>query len=358
MTGAIDPEWIPTPGYARTRDGVSIAYCDVGTGPGFVLMPGVPFSDFVAEWRIPVVRRAYGALADDVRLIQYDGRGTGHSQRDVADVSLTAMIADLDAVVAARGLARFSLLGFYNSSTTALAYAARHPDRVRSLVLFGGTARGWTPMSGTETQALLSLIERDWDTFVESITHAWLGWPPGDEGRLAAEWFRNATTPDVARATLRAASATDVTADLPAIRCPVLVLHRADAHVVSLEASQELAAALPDGRLEILPGSSASLFFEAADDVIARIVRFVTGRPPAEPLRTSVSSANAVGSALTPRETDVLRRIAAGDTNADIARRLGISINTVERHTTNLYRKIEARGRADATAFAIRHGIA
>src|SRR6476659_9654287 len=158
-------------------------------------------------------------------------------------------------------------------------------------------------MSGCDTQALLSLSERHWATLVESITHAWLGWPPGDEGRLAAEWFRNATTPDVARATLRAASATDVTADLPAIRCPALVLHRADAHVVSLEASQELAAALPDGRLEMLTGSSASLFLEAAGAAIARIVRFVTCRPPAEPLRTRASPANVVGSALTPRET-------------------------------------------------------
>ena len=63
-------------------------------------------------------------------------------------------------------------------------------------------------------------------------------------------------------------------------------------------------------------------------------------------------------SSLSPREIEVLRRIAAGDTNAEIGGRLGISENTVERHATNLYRKIDVRGRAEATAYAIRHGIA
>lgn len=78
----------PELAYARTGDGVSIAWTSAGSGPALVLMPGVPFSDAVAEWRIPVLRRAFERLAGSVRLIQYDGRGTGHSQRDVSDLSL------------------------------------------------------------------------------------------------------------------------------------------------------------------------------------------------------------------------------------------------------------------------------
>jgi DNA-binding CsgD family transcriptional regulator/pimeloyl-ACP methyl ester carboxylesterase len=287
-------------------------------------------------------------------LIQYDSRGSGRSQRDVRDLSMEAMLRDLDAVVSANGLERVDLVGMYHSCLVAIEYAARHPERVGHLVLFGGSARGWELMRGPGTQALLILIERDWDTFVESITHAWLGWPEGDDGRLAAAWFRNATTPDVARTTLQVASGTDLTERFAAVRCPVLVLHRRDATVIPLEVSTALAAGFPDGRLEVLNGSSASLFFERADVSVERILAFVGAETGGGPR----AGGTAGSSSLSPRETEVLRRIAAGDTNAEIAHRLGISENTVERHATNLYRKIEVRGRAEATAYAIRHGIA
>jgi DNA-binding CsgD family transcriptional regulator/pimeloyl-ACP methyl ester carboxylesterase len=295
------------------------------------------------------------------RFIQYDGRGSGRSQRDVSDLSLEGFLLDLDAVVAATRADRFVLLGFYHSATHAIAWAARHPERVRGLVLFGGTLRGWDAMRGPGTQALLSLIERDWDTFVDSVAHAWLGWPAGEEGRLAADWFRKSTTPTIARATFQAAYAIDVTADATRVVCPVLVLHRADATVIPLDLSEELARALPNSRLEVLPGSSASLFFEGADAIVDLLVAFVEDP---EGVVTGGADAphrgrRARGSrALSPRETEVLRLVAAGESNGQIAARLAISINTVERHVTNIYRKLDARGRAEATAWAIRNGIA
>lgn len=355
---------MPTTAIATAADGVSIAWRSVGDGPALIHMPGVPFSNMEGEWRIPVLRRAFETLGREVRLIQYDGRGTGRSQRDVTDLSLDGFVRDLDAVVAAAGVDRVVLLGFYHSVTHAIAWAARHPERVRGLVLFGGALRGWDPMRGSGTQALLSLIERDWDTFVESIAHAWLGWPAGEEGRLAADWFRTATTPGMARATLQAAGDIDVTADAARVTCPALVLHRADASVIPFDVSAELARALPAGRLEVLPGANASLFFEDADRVVARLVAFVRhplGRPAddaaARGAMPPAAAATAAGS-LSPRETEVLRLLAGGESNGQIAARLGISINTVERHVGNVYRKIDARGRADATAWAIRNGVA
>jgi pimeloyl-ACP methyl ester carboxylesterase/DNA-binding CsgD family transcriptional regulator len=351
---------------ARAVDGVTIAWASVGSGPALIHMPGVPFSDFVAEWRIPILRRAYEDLAGSVRLIQYDARGSGRSQRDVGDLSLEAMLADLDAVVAAAGVERFSLLGFFHSVLLSIIYAARHPDRVTSLVLFGGSVRGWSLMRGTSTQALLSLIERDWDTFVESATHAWLGWPDQPTGSLAADWFRTATTPAVARQTMQVISGVDVSAEAAQVRCPALVLHRRDAPVVPIELSEELAAALPKGRLRVVDGSSASLFFERPERMVAEIVDFVTevGSPsgtapgPGSQPRTRSRARLDRPDGLTPREIDVLRLVAAGETNAEIAARLGLSVHTVERHAVNLYRKIDARGRADATAYAVRRGIA
>ena len=355
---------MPDTGTAIAADGVTIAWRSVGDGPALIHLPGVPFSNMEGEWRIPALRHSFEALAHDVRWIQYDGRGTGASQRDVTDLSLDAFVGDLDAVVEAAGVDRVVLLGFYHSVTQAIAWAARHPERVRGLVLFGGALRGWDPMRGSGTQALLSLIERDWDTFVELIAHAWLGWPTGEEGRLAADWFRTATTPAMARATLRAAGDIDVTADASRVTAPALVLHRADASVIPFEVSAELARALPAGRLEVLPGSNASLFFEDADRVVARLVAFVRdplARPTGDATARGAGPAphgQTVAGALSPRETEVLRLLADGETNGQIAARLGISINTVERHVGNVYRKIDARGRADATAWAIRNGVA
>lgn len=344
---------------ATAADGTRIAWTSVGHGPTLIHLPGVPFSSFDAEWRIPLLQRAYTELSGSVRFIQYDGRGTGRSQRDVTDFSLEAFVVDIDAVVTASRADRVVLLGFYHSATHAIAWAARNPDRVRGLVLFGGTLRGWDAMRGHGTQALLSLIERDWDTFAESVAHAWLGWPAGEEGRLAADWFRTATTPSVARATLQAAYAIDVTAEAPRVRCPVLVLHRAGATVIPLDLTEQLVHALPNARLEILPGSSAGLFFETTELVVDRLAAFVRDPEAAHAETDARRSRPARGSGgLSAREIEVLRLLAGGESNGQIAARLGISINTVERHVGNVYRKLDARGRAEATAWAVRNGVA
>ena len=338
--------------FAASADGTRIAWTSVGTGPAVVLMPGVPLSNFEAEWRIPVTRRALERLAQRVRLIQYDGRGTGRSQRDVTDLSLEAHLSDLDAVVKAAGAQEVVLFGFYHSVITAIAWAAQHPDRTRGLVLFGGAARGWDPMRESGTQALVSLIERDWDTFVESAVHAWLGWPDDVEGRMAADWFRNSTSPAVARATLQASAEMDVTAEAATVQAPSLVLHRRDAQVIPIEVSRALADLLPNGHLVVLPGSSASLFFEKTDDVVDRLTAFALD--PGAP----APAAGGHATELSAREREVLRLLASGESNRQIAALLGISINTVERHVSNTYRKIDARGRADATAWAVRRGLA
>lgn len=92
----------PKLSFATAADGVKIAWTSVGAGPTLIHLPGVPFSNFEAEWRFPVMRRTFGRMGNHLRLIQFDGPGTGSSQRDVADVSLEAHLADLDAVVEAR----------------------------------------------------------------------------------------------------------------------------------------------------------------------------------------------------------------------------------------------------------------
>ena len=310
----------------------------------------------------PSCAATFTELGEHARFIQYDGRGSGRSQRDVSDLSLEGFLLDLDAVVAAARAERFVLLGFYHSATHAIAWAARHPERVRGLVLFGGTLRGWDAMRGPGTQALLSLIERDWDTFVESVAHAWLGWPAGEEGRLAAEWFRTATTPTVARATFQAAYAIDVTADAARVTCPVLVLHRADATVIPLELSEDLARALPDEPARGAAGVVGEPVLRGHRRGRRSAGRVRGGPGGCRGGRTGRASAGSAGAGFgracrraRPRCCD---RSPPARATARSPRAWRISINTVERHVTNIYRKIDARGRAEATAWAIRNGLA
>jgi pimeloyl-ACP methyl ester carboxylesterase/DNA-binding CsgD family transcriptional regulator len=357
----VDALGVPPPvRFTRTADDVTIAYCATGDGPPLVLMPSLPLGNLTGEWSTPVHRDAFVALSRHVRLIQYDARGSGRSQRDAPDLSPDAMLRDLDAVRAAVDEPRVALVGMYLSCANAVAYALRHPERVSHLVLFGGSARGWDSMGARETQALLSLMEQDWDTFVESAFHAWMGWSAGEAGRLATESARTSTTAATARAMLQAASGLDLTDQLGSLEMPTLVFHRRGVRQVPIEVSEALAAAIPDGRLCVLDGSTASLFVEGFDEVRRELVGFVTGRPPspARPGGPEPPADAASPGGLTPREVEVLRLVAQGEKNAAIAHRLGVSVHTVERHVANLYRKIDARGRADATAYAIRRGLA
>ncbi|WP_214406270.1 alpha/beta fold hydrolase [Pseudonocardia lacus] len=339
--------------YARTADGVTVAYQVLGSGPPLVWLPSL--GNLVAQWRVPVLRATYERLARAHTLVLYDSRGMGSSDRRVAldDLGVDAHLRDLHAVLDAAALDRAALLGYYHSAPTALAFAARHPDRVRRLVVFGGAPRLRDALGPAQTQALLSLVEQDWDLFAESAAHAWLGWSAGENGRLVAEVFRTAATPAVAAAWFAAAAAIDVTDLLPEVLAPTLVLHRQGEGQIPVEVSRRLADALPDATLRVLPGTTPTLFLHDGGSDLDLVSRFLltgrTGPAPADPV--------ARPDGVSERELEVLRRVAAGDSNAEIARGLGIAVHTVERHTANLYRKIGARGRADATAYALRRGI-
>ncbi|MEJ3657445.1 alpha/beta fold hydrolase [Actinomycetes bacterium KLBMP 9759] len=340
--------------YTRTSDGVHIAYQVLGSGPALVWLPSL--GNLLAQWRVPELRAAYLELSRSVRLVLYDARGMGSSDRrvDLRDLGLDAHTRDLEAVVDAVGLDTTSLLGYYHSSTTAMAFAAEHPHRVERMVLFGAAARMRDMVAAVENQALFSLLDQDWDLFVDTAAHAWMGWTAGESGRLMAESFRTAVAPAVAKAWLEAALDVDVTALLRDVLAPTLVIHRQGERQIPVEVSRRLADALPRGELVELDGSSPTLLLGEARTDVGLLARYVTAGKVSRP----AAAPSPPGERVTPRELDVLRLLAAGDSNTEIARTLGITVHTVERHTTNLYRKIGARGRADAAAYALRRGLA
>ncbi|WP_436536830.1 alpha/beta fold hydrolase [Actinoplanes sp. HUAS TT8] len=335
--------------FARAEDGVTIGYQVFGQGPVLVWMPSL--SNIAAQWRIPAMRAVYEALARELTIVLYDGRGMGASDRriDLGDLGVDAHLRDLRAVLDDAGIRTASLLGYYHAAATAIAFAAREPERVERLILFGGAARMREAMRPAQTQALLSLVEQDWGLFADAAATAWLGWDKAASGRWTAEAFRTATTAAVAQAWFSAAADIDVTGELAKVRAPALVLHRQNEQQIPVEVFRRLADDLPDAELVELPGTTPTLFMEDA----ARDIRLVTDFVISGRASRGAPAPRIPGGGLTPREGEVLTLVAAGESNAEIGRRLGISVHTVERHLGNLYRKIGARGRADAVAYAM-----
>lgn len=343
--------------YVTTRDGVSIAFSTLGEGVPLVYLGGGPWTH-VELWDIPECRRWYERLAHGRMLVRYDVRGTGLSERDVADYSLDALVLDLEAVVNRLELRRFGLLGAADAGPVAIAYAARHPERVSRLILWCTWARG-TDAGTPRIRAWLSLLDQDWDLAAETCAHLSLGWAGGELGRQAAQHLRESVTPQAMRAALVALGTHDATALLPAVQVSTLVFHRRAIPWLPVGVARALASGIPDARLTVLEGESTAPYLEDAEAAASAIDAFL-GEADADLAATDregLPHTRDTPARLTAREVEVLRLLAEGRTNVEIAEALFLSVRTVERHVANTYAKIGARGRASATAYALTHHL-
>jgi len=298
--------------YARTTDGVSIAFWTLGEGMPLVLMPTPPWSHIQLEWQEPGRRRFYEHLAEKRKLVRYDGRGSGLSDRNVADYSVDAHILDLQAVVERLGVQRFALFGGFTAGPVAIAYAARHPEAVSHLVLWCGWAR--TP---SEIQALRALREEEWELYTEAAAHATLGWPAGEEAHRHAAYLRECVTAEVARAIHSALLELDVTAVLSQVRSPTLIVQRRQTALPRMEVAKGLASGIPDARLALLEGASVLPWMGDMEAVLAAIDEFLgegeeaaaAAEPPAAGAFRTILFTDVEGStALTERLGDAKAR--------------------------------------------------
>ena len=308
----------------------------------------------VELWEVPQCQAWIQRLARGRTLVRYDARGTGLSQRAVSDLSLDARRADLEAVVAAAGLARFDVFAAADGGATAVAYASSHPERVARLVLWCAIHRG-RDLDSPRLAAWRGLLDQDWHLMTETCAHLVFGWSGGEVGRQAARLLRDNVTPAAMRGMLQAARGLDVSALLPRVTQPTLVLHGSHVDWLPLHIARDLAAALPDGRLQVLPGETTAPFMGDVDGALAAIDGFL-GEPDRRGPTTTIPAMPAPHR-LTPREREVLRLLAQGLANKEIAAELFISVRTVERHVGKVYDKIGVRGRAHATAYALGRGL-
>ncbi len=277
---------LPETRYA-TNGEVRIAYQVVGHGPiDLVFVPGF-ISNLEVQWEDPGFARLMTRLGSFARLIMFDKRGTGLSDRVDAHhlPSLETRIDDLRAVMDAVGSGRAALLGASEGGPMSVLFAATHPKRTRALVLYGSYAHFHSWVLGRDgLEDFVRGIEQAWGTGASAPKFA-----PDQDARFKAWWGRYerlSASPTAAVALARMNAAIDVRSVLPAIRVPTLVIHRTDDARVKIAGGRYLAEKIKDARFVEMPGRDHPIWTGDVDGVVDEIEEFLTGvRPPPDQMR-------------------------------------------------------------------------
>jgi DNA-binding SARP family transcriptional activator/pimeloyl-ACP methyl ester carboxylesterase len=268
---------VPTIRYVQSR-GYAVAWQELGQGPDeLVFVPGF-VSNLELQWEVPSVARFLEALAEGHRTVLYDKRGTGLSDRVPLDQlpTLDDRVGDLEAVMDAAGLEQPELFAFSEGVAAAVVLAARRPERVRRLVLYGGYPRG---IAVDDAEAALN------DGFRSLVTSVWgtggfLAWispsAASDPAVLPTlgRFERQSASPAALAALVEMAIQFDVEPYLGSIRCPTLVVHRTDDPLVPVGYGRTLAAGIPGAQLVELPGADHPPYFGDAAAVLGAAQRW------------------------------------------------------------------------------------
>ncbi len=242
--------------FCQTKDGVQLAFARIGQGPPLV-KTGHWMTHLEFDFESPIWRQLYRELSRDHAFYRYDARGNGLSDREVPDVSFHDFVDDLEAVVDAAGIERFALLGISQGCAVSIAYAVRHPERVSHLVLLGGYAVGWKKRARTEAEkaageAMLTLMRIGWGQENPSFRQMFTSQFIPEASKEQADWFnefqRISSSPADAARNLWANGETDVTALLPQVKVPTLVMHARNDARVPFELGRRMAAGIPGAR--------------------------------------------------------------------------------------------------------------
>ncbi|MCH7578261.1 MAG: adenylate/guanylate cyclase domain-containing protein [Chloroflexi bacterium] len=236
--------------YVKTSDGVNIAYTTMGEGPPLVALTGWPFCHLEAERWVPTHRLFQDRMAEKLRLVRFDQRGSGLSQRDVDDLSIAARVLDMEAVIDHLKLDSVVINAWGTGGPVGISYAARHPDRVSHLWLIDSYARPADYMQSDRAASLLTLMNSDWDLFTETIASVFFGWSAGEPARKFAAYLRECVTPEEGRAAMAAAISEDVTPVLADIQAPTVVVRSRQQVFSGVDIARSLAAAIPNAILD------------------------------------------------------------------------------------------------------------
>lgn len=337
--------------YLRSQN-AHIAYQVVGAGPhDIVFLPG-GWGQLEVRWEEPSYAQLLHRLAGIGRLIQFDRRGTGLSDRVAAGPSLEDHLADLTAVLGAVGAHRPVIFGTFDGAAVAVKFAATHPHLVASLILYASFAKALhddpaCPGIAVPEELVLSATEERWgDPWLLDIAA-----PSKKTDPAFVEWWghyqRASASPSAARELIAGIAAIDVRDFLPRVQTRTLVLHRTGDRLVPVANGRFVAASIPDAEFVELPGDDYMLYAGDVDAVATSVETFlgVAQQPSVRPL----SDGN-----LTRREREIASLVGQGLTNKQIASRLVVSERTIESHVSAILRKLRMSARSQIAAWVAR----
>lgn len=339
--------------YARSGSD-DVAWTERGTGAP-LLVGGWWMSHLERDAEYPPLRSFLDALASRRRVIRMDAPGSGlsRSRREMPAVlgpHTDALLAVLDAA----GVAQVTLLAGSSGCPIAVAFAARHPGRVRRLILCGSYLHGDAIASAADRAALVDLVRRSWG--VSSRVMAEIFYPDAtpEEQRAFLQHQRATGSAAAAASALVAVYSFDAREYAAAVDAPTLVLHRRGDRAIPLALGAETADAIPGARLEVLDGTAHHPWHGDGAAVVRHALAFEgddIGRDPGD-----AAPPASTPSPLSDREREILLLVARGMTDAQIADRLFLSIHTVHRHVANARAKLGAPSRAAAAAWVVSRG--
>lgn len=351
--------------FARTQD-VDIAYQVIGEGPRDIVMTMGWVTNLEVMWELPELATFLDSLSRLGRLVIFDKRGTGLSDRISTALTLEERAEDVEAVMDAVGMQRAALIGWGDGAAIAAMFASTRPERVSSLVLsaFTMVPEGGSIVADPEVmKAAWQAVEDGWGegNFLPMVapSHA-------SDPRIQAwwrRWERLSATPNVAAKLLEWGGQIDLRPVLPAVQAPTLFLERANAHLIDVAGVRKAAALVPAGQFVEVQGEDMLPFFGDTDSIIGEMEEFLTGtRGIVDPDRalSTVLFTDIVGSTETlGRSGDREWRYALDSHHQEVRRALGhyggVEIDTAG---DGFLATFDGPARAVRCACAIRDGIA
>ncbi len=328
-------------GSTRTPDGVQVAYATAGDGAPLLFVGGW-LSHLELSWALPAERQMLEALAQGRRLLRYDRPGCGLSDRTLtSDPSPDGELAVVAAVLAAAGVERTDIVASSLGVPLMIEWAARHPQTVDRLVLYGGWARGADIGTASVREHMVGLVAAHWGLGADVLTDIFLPEASAGTRAVLSAYQREASSPATATALLELCYRIDVSASLGQIRAPTLVVHREHDRAAPLSQAQVIASGIAGARLEVLPGRS-HMPFAGDTPLLVRTIRAFLGLPAGR-------AADPTG--LTRRQQEVAALVAEGLTNRDIGERLGIDERSAEGHLERIRLRLGLRSRAQVAAW-------
>lgn len=329
-------------GSATLADGTAVRFAVAGRGPVAIHVPGW-VSHLELGWAVPAEREFYEGLCTGRTLVRYDRPGCGlsgtTSRSDVVDLEMEV----LSAVAAAVGADRFDLLGASFGAPLAARWAARHPESVRRLVLYGGWVDGAAVAPPGIREHVLGLVDQHWGLASDVLTEIFA--PEADAGFRAmfSRYQRESSSAGWAHQLLAACYDIDVSDDLARIVAPTSVIHRRDDRAVPLAEGERLAAGIGGANLTVLGGRTHIPFAGDSRSVLDAMRRGL-GLPALLPEAPPT---------LTSRQTQVAALVAQGWSNRQISEELVISERTAESHVERIRDRLGFRSRAQVAAWYV-----